>query len=92
MASFSVRDVCTQRLAGINSSWLGPGALSCGPTVVSKASVYAAATAAPAGAGDVPPPAVSRGHVVLEGTVSGEHDDLLQRVRAVIYAQFGVMA
>ncbi|KAF5840623.1 hypothetical protein DUNSADRAFT_16138, partial [Dunaliella salina] len=67
--------------AGIQSTWQGPGALSCGGVVISK--VQEQEQAHPAGKGSS-----SRGHLVLEAAVSEQCDALLQRVRAVIYRQY----
>lgn len=74
--------------AGIQSTWLGPGALSCGPVVISKAFVYtAAANGSMLKDGSMPAEA-GKGHLVLEAALSEQHEELLQRVRAVIYTQF----
>ncbi len=81
--------------AGIQSAWLGPGALSCGAVIISKASLYASSNQAAGGAAQDDHPAAlqaGRGHLVIEGSLSEQNDDLLQRVRDVIYMQFGVTA
>ena len=78
--------VVTQRTlllrAGIQSVWLAPGVLSCGGVVISKAGQQGAAAARAEHSTS------SRGHLVLEVPLSEQQDDLLQRVRAVIYAQY----
>ncbi|KAL6765646.1 beta-lactamase-like protein [Haematococcus lacustris] len=83
--------------SGIQSAWLGPGALSCGPVIISKASVYASALSGARGLApgvtsyhtlDDAASTTGKGHLILEGAMSEQHEDLMQRIRAVIYTQF----
>lgn len=72
--------------AGIQSTWMGPGALSCGGVVISKMQQQQqqqhdlGASNGTTSSG--------RGHLVLEAAVAERAAELLQRVRAVIYRQY----
>ncbi len=80
-------------LTGIQSQ-LAAGVLSCGPVVISKASVYQSSRAARVAAdADVAEDDwTGRGHLVIESALTDRDDALLQRIRQVILTQFGAEA
>jgi hypothetical protein len=57
--------------------------------VVSKASLYAAAAAGGGAEGGAEGGAGARGQLVVEGALSEQHEELVLRVRAVIYSLLG---